>query len=51
MLSHLKQHKKRAESSSPDFEFQIGVEDFINEEEDKLAKINKLIDALDESPP
>jgi len=31
--------------------FQIGVEDFIVDEEDKLAEINKLIDAFDEILP
>jgi hypothetical protein len=39
ILSHFKEHKKRAESSSPDFEFQTSVEDFIFSEEDKLAEI------------
>jgi hypothetical protein len=31
--------------------FEIGVEDIINEEEDELAKINKLIDVLDKISP
>ena len=42
---------KIAESSSTEFEFQINVEDFIIEEENKFLEINKLIVALDKIPP
>jgi RNA polymerase sigma factor (sigma-70 family) len=51
IFSHFKTNKKRAESPFPEAEFQISIEDFIIEEEDKLFEINKLLLALDKIPP
>lgn len=51
ILSNFKQHKKRVESRSSELGFQISIQDFIIEEEDKALKINKLLGALDDIPP